>query len=271
VALVAGSSGQLVYNNAGAQAGAPGSVVGATGDVTLGLNGAASTPPLDITGTWFTGGTATTTKPQVLIEPAGTTSTGWSTAGTGFGVNAASGFAGNLLDLQVNGTRKFNAQADGTFKITNSATRFVNVSSSALLTVRYDDNTAVNLLTLANKGTTTDGNGQAIAFETNGGLSAVIAAVRMGGADNTALAFSTRAGVGNSFIEVLRLTPSGNAVFGDARNIEVGTTTGTKIGTATTQSWVSSTRPRGSTDCCGRRNRCCNSHHSTQRTPCSDA
>jgi hypothetical protein len=77
VALVAGSSGQLVYNNAGAQAGAPGSVVGATGDVTLGLNGAASTPPLDVTGTWFTGGTSTTTKPQVLIEPTGATSTSW--------------------------------------------------------------------------------------------------------------------------------------------------------------------------------------------------
>ena len=106
VALVAGSSGQLVYNNAGAQAGAPGSVVGATGDITLTLNGAASTPPLDITGTWFTGGTATTTKPQVLIEPTGATSTAWSTSGTGLGVNAASGFAGNLLDLQVNGTRK---------------------------------------------------------------------------------------------------------------------------------------------------------------------
>jgi hypothetical protein len=104
VALVGGSSGQLVYNNAGAQAGAPGSVVGATGDITLGLNGAASTPPLDITGTWFTGGTATTTKPQVLIEPTGATSTAWSTSGTGLGVNAASGFAGNLLDLQVNGT-----------------------------------------------------------------------------------------------------------------------------------------------------------------------
>ena len=105
VALVAGSSGQLVYNNAGAQAGAPGSVVGATGDITLTLNGAASTPPLDITGTWYTGGTATTTKPQVLIEPTGTTSTAWSTSGTGIGVNAASGFAGNLLDLQVNGSR----------------------------------------------------------------------------------------------------------------------------------------------------------------------
>jgi hypothetical protein len=107
VALVAGSSGQLVYNNAGAQAGAPGSVVGATGDITLTLNGAASTPPLDITGTWFTGGTATTTKPQVLIEPTGTTSTAWSTSGTGLGVNAASGFAGRLLDLQLNGTSNF--------------------------------------------------------------------------------------------------------------------------------------------------------------------
>jgi hypothetical protein len=107
VALVAGSSGQLVYNNAGAQAGAPGSVVGATGDITLTLNGAASTPPLDITGTWFTGGTATTTKPQVLIEPTGTTSTAWSTSGTGLGVNAASGFAGNLLDLQINGTSEW--------------------------------------------------------------------------------------------------------------------------------------------------------------------
>jgi hypothetical protein len=108
VALVGGSSGQLVYNNAGAQAGAPGSVVGATGDVTLGLNGAASTPPLDITGTWFTGGTSTTTKPQFLIEPAGTTSTAWSTSGTGIGVNAVSAFAGRLLDLQINGTSEWN-------------------------------------------------------------------------------------------------------------------------------------------------------------------
>ena len=113
VALVAGSSGQLVYNNAGAQAGAPGSVVGATGDITLTLNGAASTPPLDITGTWFTGGTSTTTKPQVLIEPAGTTSTAWSTSGTGLGVNATSAFAGHLLDLQVNGSRKVHADAYG--------------------------------------------------------------------------------------------------------------------------------------------------------------
>jgi hypothetical protein len=75
--------------------------------VTLALNGAASTPPLDVTGTWFTGGTSTTTKPQVLIEPTGATSTAWSTAGTGLGVNAASGFTGRLLDLQINGTSEW--------------------------------------------------------------------------------------------------------------------------------------------------------------------
>jgi hypothetical protein len=112
VGLVGGSSGNLVVNQSGAYAGvANSSVDNATGNITLGsrfissLNGAASAPPGTFTGTWFTGGTATTTKPQVLIEPTGATSTAWSTAGTGFGVNAASGFAGNLLDLQVNGSR----------------------------------------------------------------------------------------------------------------------------------------------------------------------
>lgn len=76
-------------------------------------NGAASAPPHSLTGTWFTGGTATTTKPQFLIEPAGTTSNAWSTAGTGFGVNAASEFTGNLLDLQINGVRQFAVEGGG--------------------------------------------------------------------------------------------------------------------------------------------------------------
>jgi hypothetical protein len=124
VALVAGSSGQLLYNNAGVNAGVSGSAIGATGDITLSLNGAASTPPLDVTGTWFTGGTSTTTKPQVLIEPTGNV-TAWSTSGTGLGVNAASGFAGNLLDLQVNGTSAFNVSSGGT--ISSDGRRFVQL------------------------------------------------------------------------------------------------------------------------------------------------
>jgi hypothetical protein len=112
VGLVAGSSGQVTYNSSGAYAGlgtvtTDGTNVTLTGRFISSLNGAASAPPGTFTGTWFTGGTATTTKPQVLIEPAGATSTAWSTSGTGLGVNASSGFTGNLLDLQVNGSQIF--------------------------------------------------------------------------------------------------------------------------------------------------------------------
>jgi hypothetical protein len=113
VALVAGSTGQVTYNNAGAQAGLTSANIGSTGEIDISLAGAASTPPVSFTGSWFTGGTATTTKPQLLIEPTGTTSTAWSTSGTGLGVNAASGFGGRLLDLQTNGTSRMVVQGDG--------------------------------------------------------------------------------------------------------------------------------------------------------------
>ena len=119
VALVAGSSGQVTYNNAGAQAGLTSANIGSTGEINISLAGAASTPPVSFTGSWFTGGTATTTKPQLLIEPTGTTSTAWSTDGTGLGVNAASGFGGNLLDMQVNGSRKFAIESTGRFGSSN--------------------------------------------------------------------------------------------------------------------------------------------------------
>ena len=77
------------------------------------VSGAASTPGSSVTGSWFTGGTSTTTKPQVLIEPTGTSSTAWNTAGTGFGVNAAAGFTGNLADLKVGGTSQFYVTSSG--------------------------------------------------------------------------------------------------------------------------------------------------------------
>lgn len=72
-------------------------------------NGAASAPSLHLNGTVFTGGSATTTKPLYLIEPTGTTSTGWSTSGTLLGVNAPSGFAGSVLAAQVNAVNVFDA------------------------------------------------------------------------------------------------------------------------------------------------------------------
>jgi hypothetical protein len=127
IGLVAGSSGQLLYNASGANAGlstviTDGNNITLGGRVISGLNGAASAPPGAFVGTWFTGGTSTTTKPQVVIEPTGTTSTSWSTSGTGFGVNAASGFAsaGRLLDLQVNGTTRFHVSGAGWIQSTDS-------------------------------------------------------------------------------------------------------------------------------------------------------
>ena len=89
------------------------------GALNLDENGAASTPPVLVSGTIFTGGSATTTKPQLLVEPAGTTSTGWSTSGTLFGANAPTGFAGNLLDLQVAAGSKFKVSQIGEITLNN--------------------------------------------------------------------------------------------------------------------------------------------------------
>lgn len=80
---------------------------------TMGVNGAASTPALTLNGTVFSGGSATTTKPLMLLEPSGTTSTGWGTNGTLAGVNAPSGFTGMLAELQLNGVRRFAIGSDG--------------------------------------------------------------------------------------------------------------------------------------------------------------
>jgi hypothetical protein len=77
----------------------------------------ASNPGLKVSGGWFTGGSATTTKPQLLVEPDGTTSTGWSTLGTGIGINAATGFTGRLFDFQINAVSKAILYASGDFVI----------------------------------------------------------------------------------------------------------------------------------------------------------
>jgi hypothetical protein len=94
-------------------------------------NGAASTPTISLTGTMFSGGTATTTKPLFLIEPSGTTSTAWNTTGTALGVNAASGFTGNLLDLQAAGSSIFNVSAG------NGAIFSQSVTSQSSMTAPY--------------------------------------------------------------------------------------------------------------------------------------
>jgi len=165
VGLVAGSSGQLIINDSGAYAGVSTATV-SSGNITLtgrfisSLNGALSATgiagvPIAATGTWITGGTATTTKPQVLIEPTGATSTAWSTSGTGFGVNAASGFAGNLLDLQVNGTRQLAVRGSDGSVLFNSSNFFGIVPSSN--TLNFFETDSISRLRLTSAGITIPG------------------------------------------------------------------------------------------------------------------
>lgn len=80
---------------------------------TVSTDTTASTPSMLLSGTGFSGGTSTTTKPTFLIEPTGTVSTTWNTNGTKFGINSENGFTGNLLDLKSNNATKFSIDSDG--------------------------------------------------------------------------------------------------------------------------------------------------------------
>jgi trimeric autotransporter adhesin len=65
-------------------------------------NGAASTSSILFSGTVFSGGSATTTFPNVFINQ-GAAVTSWTTTGTEFGINAPSGFGGSYIDVHLNG------------------------------------------------------------------------------------------------------------------------------------------------------------------------
>jgi hypothetical protein len=135
VGLVAGSSGQLVYNNAGAYAGVStmtfdGTSVTLAGRLINSYTSASLAPAKIFTGTWFTGGGTTNTKPHFLIEPTGTTSNNWSNAGTALGVNAPSTFTGRLIDCQVNGSMLFSVENAAGSSNTRIFTNFLTVGGT---------------------------------------------------------------------------------------------------------------------------------------------
>ncbi len=82
------------------------------GTLSSATNGALSQAAVTLTGTPITSGTATTNFPLFYIN-SGTAPTNFNTAGEILGVNAPSGFTGNLFDLYANGTREFRVQANG--------------------------------------------------------------------------------------------------------------------------------------------------------------
>jgi hypothetical protein len=66
--------------------------------------GTASQPTLSVLGIPFSGGSGTTTQPQVYLSNTGASAVStWSTSGTYIGINGASGFTGNFFDFHVNG------------------------------------------------------------------------------------------------------------------------------------------------------------------------
>jgi Phage tail repeat like len=104
----------------------------------ISVNGAADTPALKLDGTIFTGGTATTTKPYLLVEPSGTTSANWQVSGTLIGGNAPSGSTASLIDLQLNGVARFRVASTGVINASANSTAHqfgaVNITSSSTLT-----------------------------------------------------------------------------------------------------------------------------------------
>jgi hypothetical protein len=104
----------------------------------------ASSPNVLMNGTWYSGGTSTTTKPAFLVQPTGTTSTNWSTSGTGIGVNAASGFAGNLLDLQVAGASVFRVSSGGTLNVSGSIAGSVNIQAGTTGIIYWSSSTLMS-------------------------------------------------------------------------------------------------------------------------------
>lgn len=115
----------------------------APGTVTVPQAGALSQAALSITGTPVTGGTSTTTFPLVYLN-SGAAPTAFSTSGTIFGINAPSGFSGNLFDVFVNGaSRVFRVTSTGALDTPQTGT-FQNSVFGNLVTKYNNINTASN-------------------------------------------------------------------------------------------------------------------------------
>lgn len=110
-----------------------------SGSQTNSANGANSTAALLMNGTILTGGNATTSFPALFIQPNGTAAvTSWSTAGTGLGMNLASGFTGNFLDFYIaGGSSLFSVNSAGGVNAGN-----VNVTGNAIPAVGMFNNSA---------------------------------------------------------------------------------------------------------------------------------
>jgi hypothetical protein len=243
VGLVAGSSGQITYNNAGAYAGlstftTDGTNITLTGRMTNSTNAAASAPAHLLSGTWFAGAN-NTSFPNLYVAPsAAAVGTAWSTLGTGFGVNSIANFTGDLIHLLQNGTSRFRLTGMGRFFFGEQA-----VSGPALTvaapgrfysgTGTYTDNTT------ANSGTVTHGamvsiDNPAIASTGTSVTYTTASSFYVDGAPTN----GTNVTITNSYSFFVNAGASyfgGNLQLAGGSNVVLSASTGTQIGTATTQ------------------------------------
>jgi hypothetical protein len=95
-----GSSGQIQFNNSSTFGGIS-TLTNVAGVIT---NSASATGAVE---QWTGTETASTSSAMVYIDPAATATSTFSANGTLLGINAASGFVGNAIDVQLNGANKF--------------------------------------------------------------------------------------------------------------------------------------------------------------------
>lgn len=133
---VSGTAGQAVYNDGSTGCLSSAATFTSGGGLILPANGAASTPSTLISGTPYSAGTATTNFPLLGVITAGSTGpTSWSTAGTMLGINAPSGFTGNLIDMHTNGGGNiFDVSATGASFLAGTLT--INATSNLTFSTR---------------------------------------------------------------------------------------------------------------------------------------
>ena len=119
-----GSTTQLQYNNGGAFGGIS-TLTNVAGVIT---NSASATGAVE---QWTGTETASTSSAMVYIDPAATATSTFSASGTLLGINGATGFSGNLLDMQTVGSSKFKVSNNGATTISTSASvsGFINATT----------------------------------------------------------------------------------------------------------------------------------------------
>jgi hypothetical protein len=243
VALVAGSSGQVVYNNAGAYAGlstftTDGTNITLTGRMINSTNAAASAPAHLLSGTWFAGAN-NTSFPNLYVAPtAAAVGTAWSTLGTGFGVNSIANFTGDLIHLLQNGTSRFRLTGMGRFFFGENATSGPALTPTAPGRFYSGTGTYTDSATAAS-GTVTHG---AMVSIDNPAIAATNATVTYTNASSLyvdgAPTNGTNVTITNSYSFFVNAGTSyfgGNLQLAGGSNVVLSASTGTQIGTATTQ------------------------------------